>query len=373
VSTVWALALAALASGAGAAVAVTVMRTKIPAAASYDPLAVLRTVLDVIPDAAAIVDESDKVVAASSNWASRGLLHAGRVAPHEVRVLHREALAAHAGSAVELTIVPNGSRLAQWEARIQVTPLDEAVTLIVAQDLSEERRLNDVRRDFVVNVSHELKTPVAALSLLAESVKVAASDPQKAAHFADRIGIEVTRLAELVSDLVELSRVQGEAPSRAMQRVTVAAIVAEAVDATRTSAEQRDIAVVVGDIDSQWAVYGDPSQLTTALRNLVSNAINYSPRTTRVGIGVRRLQGRMEISVTDQGPGIAPAEQARVFERFYRVDPARSRETGGTGLGLAIVKHVCANHGGEVTLWSRLGEGSTFTLLLPDFTDEGES
>lgn len=337
-----------------------------------DQLRVLRTVLDVIPDAAAIVDSADRITASSSNWATLGLLHAGRVAPSDLRELHRTALRSGEPQALEVNVTPGGSRMAQWEARFQVSPLDADTTLVIAQDLSEERRLNDVRRDFVANVSHELKTPVAALVLLAEGVKAAHDDSEQAAHFAERMQVEARRLSELVSDLVELSRVQGEALTRASAPVVVADFVAEAVDAMRVSAQQRSITVNVSHIDPALAVFGDKSQLATALRNLVSNAINYSPPKTAVGIGVKASTDSVAISVTDQGAGISATDQVRIFERFYRVDPARSRETGGTGLGLAIVKHVCANHGGDVTVWSKVGDGSTFTLTFPRHDAQGE-
>lgn len=364
VSVLWVVTIAVTALALGVVIG-RAARGPASNEAAGDELRVLRTVLDVIPDGAAIVDAADRVTASSSNWATLGLLHAGRIAPAELRELHRAALKSQEPGAVEITVSPGGSRIAQWEGRFQVSPLDSQTTLVIAQDLSEERRLSDVRRDFVANVSHELKTPVAALLLLAEGVKAAGDDHDQASHFADRMQVEVRRLNEMVSDLVELSRVQGEAHTRASGPVAVADFVAEAVDAMRVSAGQRAITVNVAAIDPDLTVFGDKSQLATAMRNLVSNAINYSPPKTSVGIGVRATEDTVALSVTDQGAGISPADQSRIFERFYRVDPARSRETGGTGLGLAIVKHVCANHGGDVAVWSRLGEGSTFTLTLP--------
>jgi two-component system sensor histidine kinase SenX3 len=284
-----------------------------------------------------------------------------------LRALNREAQRQSETLSKECTVKRSGGRLGEWEARLQASPIGDGVALIIAQDLSESRRLNDVRRDFVANVSHELKTPVGALSLLAEAILAADNDVTQTRKFADRMQLEVRRLTDLVSDLVELSRVQGENHLRSSRPVLVKDIVNEAVDTMKLAAHQKDIVIEVADTSDIGAVYGDDKQLTTALRNLVSNAVNYSPTGTKVGVGARRVGDGIEISVTDQGPGIPEADQERIFERFYRVDPARSRETGGTGLGLAIVKHVCANHGGDCTVWSRPGQGATFTLHLPGY------
>lgn len=332
----------------------------------------LTEVLDVIPDAAVLVDSADHVIASSSNSAAMGLVVGDRLGPVELRALNRESGRLGQTLSKECVIKRNGTKLGEWEARLQVSPLGEGVALMIAQDLSESRRLNDVRRDFVANVSHELKTPVGALSLLAEAIQAADNDTAQVRKFADRMQLEVRRLTDLVSDLVELSRVQSETHVRNLRAVAVSDIIAEAVDAMKLAAQQRDITVALSDTSAVGSVYGDEKQLTTALRNLVSNAINYSPPNTRVGVGARLVGDTVEISVTDQGPGISDADQERVFERFYRVDPARSRETGGTGLGLAIVKHVCANHGGDCTVWSQLGEGATFTLHLPAYVGNGE-
>ncbi len=209
------------------------------------------------------------------------------------------------------------------------------------------------------------------MSLLAEAVQAADSDVEQVRHFANRMQLEARRLTDLIADLVELSRVQGEAALRNSKPVVTSSIISEAVDATKLAADKRDIQVTVTDSPDSGRIFGDEAQLVAALRNLVSNAINYSPPGTKVGIGTRRADGMIEISVTDQGPGIAEAELSRIFERFYRIDPARSRETGGTGLGLAIVKHICANHGGDCTVWSRVGEGSTFTLRFPAYINGG--
>lgn len=332
-----------------------------------DQVAAIGNILDVIPDAAAVVDSEDNVLAASSNCVAMGLVVGDRLVPIELRALNREAHRLRKTLGREVSIKRSKSGLGDWDARLQVSPLDATRALVIAQDLSEERRLNEVRRDFVANVSHELKTPVGALSLLAEAVQAADGDTERARNFAARMQIEVRRLTAMLSDLVELSRVQDDAPLQNSKPVLVDSMIAEAVDGTQITAEQRQIEVVVSDDVAVGKIFGDESQLVAALRNLISNAIKYSPVGTKVGIGAKRVNEFIEISVTDQGPGISEEDQHRVFERFYRVDPARSRETGGTGLGLAIVKHVCANHGGDCFVWSREGEGSTFTLRFPAY------
>jgi two-component system sensor histidine kinase SenX3 len=235
---------------------------------------------------------------------------------------------------------------------------------IVLDDVSENRRVDAVRRDFVANVSHELKTPVGALHVLAEAVAAASEDPVAVRRFASRMTHESSRLARLVQEIIDLSRLQGADPLPDPVPVSVAGVLAEALDRTRLAAQTREIAVaVIGAAEHE--VLGDEGQLATAVANLIDNAVTYSPQGTRVVVGVRLVESTVEISVADEGIGIAEKDLERVFERFYRADPARSRATGGTGLGLAIVKHVATNHGGSVGVWSAEGAGSTFTLRLP--------
>jgi two-component system sensor histidine kinase SenX3 len=216
----------------------------------------------------------------------------------------------------------------------------------------------------VANVSHELKTPVGGLALLAEAVADAADDPVAVRRFAERMQQEAARLSAMVHDLLALSRLQADGGAQPATPVALDRVVTEAVDRCRTAASSRAITLDVR-AERGLTVLGDEEQLVTAVRNLVDNAIAYSPPRTRVSVGLRQQAGTVEISVSDQGIGIPASDLERIFERFYRVDPARSRETGGTGLGLSIVKHTVANHGGEVTVWSREGIGSTFTVHLP--------
>jgi two-component system sensor histidine kinase SenX3 len=242
------------------------------------------------------------------------------------------------------------------------------VCLLLA-DVSEQRRLEAVRRDFVANVSHELKTPVGALTLLAEAIQDAADEPDMVARFAARIQQEGLRLAKLVGELMELSRVQGADPMPGAAEVDVRSVVAEVIERTRLAAEQASITVTSSCADG-LRVRGNEAQLATAVANLVDNAIAYSGSGTRVAVSARASRDSesrpcVDIAVTDQGIGIGEAERDRIFERFYRVDPARSRATGGTGLGLAIVKNIVTNHLGTISVWSSVGSGSTFTIRLP--------
>jgi two-component system sensor histidine kinase SenX3 len=217
-------------------------------------------------------------------------------------------------------------------------------------------------------VSHELKTPVGGIALLAEAILDAHDDPEAVARFAKRISVESDRLTRLVKEIVELSRLQGEDVVRDPALIDVGACARDALDRSRVMAEEQDIDLAVACEDG-CRVWGDAQLVTTAITNLIGNAIAYSDRGTRVAVSVRRgSDGLVDIAVTDQGLGIAPEEQERIFERFYRVDTARSRATGGTGLGLAIVKHVVDNHGGTVSVWSQPGRGSTFTIRLPAAT-----
>ena len=245
-----------------------------------------------------------------------------------------------------------------------------AVALLLS-DLTEARRLEAVRRDFVANVSHELKTPVGALTLLAEAVQDASDDPEAVQRFAARMQHEGQRLGRLVGELIALSRVQGADALPDRKPISVARLLSEAVDRSRLAAERAGIALV-SSASTGLTVFGDETQLTTAVANLVDNAVSYSPGGTRVVVTGRAVIGSptqrscVEIVVADQGIGISDNDLNRIFERFYRVDPARSRATGGTGLGLAIVKHVVTNHGGTVDAWSSEGAGSTFTIRMPD-------
>ncbi|WP_149361693.1 sensor histidine kinase [Lolliginicoccus suaedae] len=246
------------------------------------------------------------------------------------------------------------------------------IAVVYAEDDSEQVRMEATRRDFVANVSHELKTPVGAISLLAEALLESTDDPESVQHFGERMLHESNRLGSMVSELIALSRLQGAEKLPDLEVVDVDEIVKEALERGAVSAEAADITITT-DFPSGLEVLGDRTLLVTALSNLLSNAISYSPSNTPVTISRNMRDGNVEISVTDRGIGIAPEYHERVFERFFRVDKARSRATGGTGLGLAIVKHVAANHNGSIRMWSRPGTGSTFTLVLPAYVESDDA
>jgi two-component system, OmpR family, sensor histidine kinase SenX3 len=363
--------LAGLAAGIGIGLVVRARRTTLapaPPVVTHEviaPAALARRVLEVMQDAAVVLDGSDDVVLANPAARRMGVVRGGRVVVDELRRLARAAR--HDGEPRHAVVDTPRGRLGRHPIAVsaQIAPLigSDCVAMVL-EDVTEARRLEAVRRDFVANVSHELKTPIGALTLLAEAVQDAADDPEAIRRFAERMQREGTRLGRLVAELIELSRLQGAEPLPSPTVVSVDAVVAEAVDRTRLAAESAGIVVVAGG-QRGLTVRGNESQLVTALVNLVDNAVAYSPAGTRVAVGTRGLPGRVDISVSDQGIGIPEGDLERVFERFFRSDPARSRATGGTGLGLAIVKHIATNHGGEVGVWSIEGSGSTFTLRLP--------
>jgi two-component system, OmpR family, sensor histidine kinase SenX3 len=246
--------------------------------------------------------------------------------------------------------------------------------LAVIEDVSERRRLEDIRRDFIANVSHELKTPMGALGLLAETLQFE-RDPAVASRLAERINSEAFRVNRIIEDLLDLSRIEGEgSPSR--EPISVSLIVADAIERIRTAAEQHEVKINFDEPETNQVVFGDRRQLTSALHALLENAVVYSPQDGTVEIRIYRLDAPanldgeiggpcVRVEIQDHGVGIPAKDLERIFERFYRVDPGRARETGGTGLGLSIVRHVAQNHGGAVLVDSREGEGSTFTLELP--------
>jgi len=364
---------AALAVGAvaGVLVAFLLIRRRAPVPATEPapavaplPPTLARRVLEVMASAAVVLDPADEVVLANPAARRMGVVRGGRVVVDDLRRLAR---AARRDGEARHAVVDTRGRLGREPIAVsaRVAPLVESgYVALLLDDLTETRRLEAVRRDFVANVSHELKTPVGALTLLAEAVQDAADDPEAIRRFAGRMQHEGTRLGRLVAELIELSRLQGAEPLPSPAVVDVDEVVAEALDRTRLAAESAGIIVVSGG-QGRLTVRGNEAQLVTALVNLVDNAIAYSPEGTRIAVGTRRRDGYVEISVSDQGIGIAERDLERVFERFYRSDPARSRATGGTGLGLAIVKHIATNHGGGVSVWSVEGSGSTFTLRLP--------
>jgi two-component system, OmpR family, sensor histidine kinase SenX3 len=342
----------------------------------YSPAASLSSlVVEALDQGVVVLDAEDRVVLLNPAARAMDLTDVDRLSFPDLIDLAAKARASgeHLSRTVDLPI----GRLGREPIALQVdaVPLvieDErvgAVGLLLA-DMSEHRRLEAVRRDFVANVSHELKTPVGALTLLAEAVQDAADDPEAVNRFAGRMQHEGARLARLVQELMELSRVQGADPMPGALEVDVKELLVEAVDRARLAAEQASISIEMQCSDGELAVRGNETQLTTAVSNLVDNAIAYSPSGTRIAVTAtatsdHQARPTVDISISDQGLGISEADLDRIFERFYRVDQARSRATGGTGLGLAIVKNIITNHLGTVAVHSTVGEGSTFIIRLP--------
>ena len=335
-----------------------------PAAPAPDPTVadLLERVFRSTDEGLVVLDRGGDVVLHNPRAAElgvvRGDLPDARAATASHQVLH-------SGTTIDVDLSPLDHRGRQPAAVLaHVRPLGGGFSMVEATDTSEAVRLEATRRDFVANVSHELKTPVGAIGLLAEAVLDAADDSAEVRRFGTKILNEANRLGSLVTELIALSRLTGAERLPELQVVDVDEVVQEALARSRLSAESAGIEIIV-DRPTGLEVEGDLTLLVTALSNLVENAIAYSPADSAVSVSRRRCGSWVEIAVTDRGIGIAPEHQKRVFERFFRVDPARSRATGGTGLGLAIVKHVLANHGGEVRLWSSPGTGSTFTMRLP--------
>ncbi len=317
-----------------------------------------------------VVGPHDEVLYATETARTAGLVQGTRIQDTELLDRVRDARRAGEGSRqnLDLDVRPAPGQPALHLAA-RVAPIDGYGNVVVlAEDRSPMIRVDQTRNDFLANISHELKTPIGAVSILAEAVEDAADDPDEVRHFASRLHSEAVRLSDLVTQVIALSRLQSDQPLMRAEQTDVAEIVVQAVHRMDELARSREVDLVVR-CEEGLTVVGDPGQFIDAVANLVQNAIAYSgPRarvtvTTRTGTSEEREVA--EIVVSDNGIGIGEEDQERIFERFYRVDQARSRASGGTGLGLSLVKHTALAHGGSVSVWSKLGQGSTFTLRLP--------
>jgi two-component system sensor histidine kinase SenX3 len=321
------------------------------------------TVLSVLRSSAVVMGPEDQVLQASAPAHVLGIVRANRLVVDELLTMVRQVRRDGEIRQRDLEIVRGRLGATQYVSA-RVAPLGSPLVLVLVEDRTRERRLDAIRRDFVVNVSHELKTPIGALTVLADAVSDASDDPEAVHRFSGRMRVEASRLGRLVKEIIELSRLQGDDPLENPGPVGVGEVIERAVDRCRVDAQSRGISIVV-KADPSLEVMGSEDQLVIAVGNLVENAVNYSPDHTRVAVAAHVDGDLVEITVSDQGVGIPSSELERVFERFYRVDRARSRETGGTGLGLSIVKHIASIHGGDVRVWSVEGQGSTFTVRLP--------
>jgi two-component system sensor histidine kinase SenX3 len=333
------------------------------AAQSMLPPSGIEAMFDVLEVPAVLLDPSGTVIAESAGAAEAGLLDGG--VHSDVLEIASEVRAS--GDAVRRVVELRRAGRSDQVRHLSISAalVGARYVLVVADDRSESIRLDEVRRDFVANISHELKTPIGAVSLLAEAIDSAADDPDRVRQFAARLSGESRRLRDMTQDIIELSRVQGLVPLAASELIRVDQVLANAIEQNRVAADAKGIDIVSRVPKERLVVAGHEGTLVMAVANLIANAVQYSPERSRVGISADRREDTVEIAVTDQGPGIPEEEQERVFERFFRSDPARSRNTGGTGLGLSIVKHAVANHGGSIRVWSKPDNGSTFTIVLP--------
>ena len=328
----------------------------------------LRQVLGLMQTGALLVGPHDEILVVNEPGETMGLVRGTRVGFAELLDVVR---------AVRTSRIPYDGILVRerqpgvepLELTVRVSPMEDEDVLIFAVDESAAKRVDAVRRDFVANISHELKTPIGAISVLSEAVEAAKDDPEAVERFALRLQRETARLAELTNQIIDLSRLQTENPMLEHHVVDLSEVIDEAVSRSRERAARREVSVIVArTVDAH--VLGDRWQLADAITNLVQNAISYSDERARVTISLAVDGEHAEVKVSDNGIGIKPEDQERIFERFFRVDYGRSRESGGTGLGLSIVRHIAVTHGGDIRVWSRPGQGSTFTLRLPAYLGE---
>lgn len=319
--------------------------------------------LEVLDAAGVIVDVENQVVNQSPKAKDMGLVEYEKVVSPELIEIMIEARRTDKSVTLELFFAKN-IRSPKLYLSARATRLSEELVILLVEDRTEAKRLDETRRDFVENISHELKTPISAISLLSEALQVAIEDPDQVKKFAKNLQRESKRLGSLVTKIIQLSRIQAGDLQGEIEVFDLGQIVDEAIELNQFLADSKGVKIS-SDTPSEILVQGDAGLLSMALKNLVENAVLYSDAGSNVGVGLAEVNDFAEVTVTDKGIGIPLDQQERIFERFYRVDPSRSRETGGTGLGLSIVKHAANNHGGEVTVFSRPNLGSTFTLRIP--------
>ncbi|MFT3876862.1 MAG: ATP-binding protein [Propioniciclava sp.] len=360
-------ALAGLVFGAliGMAAGATIVHRRMAAVPPPDPLPERRRILDSLRSAAALVGNMDEILAANDQAVDLGVVRGDRIAVAELLDLVRHVR--RTGEDASANIDQRRPGRVEQKLAARVLRLDDGTVFVVVDDRSAALRVLASARDFMANATHELKTPIGAITLLAEATEQAADDPEAVLHFSGLVQQEARRMTELVAQIVQLSQLQNGTTLHP-DYVYVDDVVGDALDRCRVAAEQRQISLTCGGVTGM-RVRGSRESLVTAVVNLIENAIAYSDAKTRVVVTVLRARAeagdRVAIAVTDNGIGIHPDDQERIFERFYRVDYARSRQTGGTGLGLSIVREIVDVHGGEVSVWSKPGSGSTFTISLP--------
>ena len=338
----------------------------------------LKRALAQVGGAAAVIGPHDEVLHSTVSARSMNIVRGSRIIEETVLEIVRESRQRSTELCRDIDVPGTATGRTAQHLTVRVGPLDAHGNIVlVVDDRAPLLRVEQTRRDFVANISHELKTPIGAIAILSEAVEGAADDPEAVRHFAGRLNKETARVSEMVSQIINLSRLQSDQPMMTPQQVDVCHVLADAVERNRELADSREVNLVV-KTEPDLEVQGDPAQLTDAVSNLIHNAIVYSNPRARVAVSSRLVHDvdgdRADIAVADNGIGITDEDQRRIFERFYRVDYARSRDNGGTGLGLSLVKHIAQAHGGSVDVWSKVGQGSTFTLSIPlpslEFDDE---
>lgn len=338
----------------------------------------LKRALAQVGGAAAVIGPHDEVLHSTVSARSMNIVRGSRIIEETVLEIVRESRQRSTELCRDIDVPGTATGRTAQHLTVRVGPLDAHGNIVlVVDDRAPLLRVEQTRRDFVANISHELKTPIGAIAILSEAVEGAADDPEAVRHFAGRLNKETARVSEMVSQIINLSRLQSDQPMMTPQQVDVCHVLADAVERNRELADSREVNLVV-KAEPDLEIQGDPAQLTDAVSNLIHNAIVYSNPRARVAVSSRLVHDvdgdRADIAVADNGIGITDEDQRRIFERFYRVDYARSRDNGGTGLGLSLVKHIAQAHGGSVDVWSKVGQGSTFTLSIPlpslEFDDE---
>ena len=338
----------------------------------------LKRALAQVGGAAAVIGPHDEVLHSTVSARSMNIVRGSRIIEETVLEIVRESRQRSTELCRDIDVPGTATGRTAQHLTVRVGPLDAHGNIVlVVDDRAPLLRVEQTRRDFVANISHELKTPIGAIAILSEAVEGAADDPEAVRHFAGRLNKETARVSEMVSQIINLSRLQSDQPMMTPQQVDVCDVLADAVERNRELADSREVNLVV-KAEPDLEIQGDPAQLTDAVSNLIHNAIVYSNPRARVAVSSRLVHDvdgdRADIAVADNGIGITDEDQRRIFERFYRVDYARSRDNGGTGLGLSLVKHIAQAHGGSVDVWSKVGQGSTFTLSIPlpslEFDDE---
>lgn len=323
--------------------------------------------LEALPFPAFVVNASNEVLLTTPSLKPLGIVSGRRVVLDEIT--HDIDQVRETGTAVQQELVLRRGRGDRADSHVttHVSVLGNRYILVVVEDRTQEVLVEAMRRDFTTNVSHELKTPIAAVLLLSEALADSADDPEMVGRFARQLRSETQRLSDMVGDILSLSRIESELDQRTQfSDVDLTGVVDAAIATAQVTAQRKGVSLSART-EGDLRIEGDEKSLVSAVANLLTNAIEYSPQGSDVGVLASGRDDGVSIVVTDKGEGISKAQQARIFERFYRVDPARVRSTGtgGTGLGLSIVKHVARTHGGTVSVWSRVGIGSSFTLNLP--------